>query len=232
MSKGSSPRAVSITKEAFNNNWDAIFGKSKSSEDAVYVVKEQSKAEYRVYTSEGQELHAIVYPSSVFGKNESIYSTVSVHGYQEYVLHQPNIIDAFTEQVKRISAQNKTAAKLVNIPEVGDLLLGWCTPNLFFNKLAKTKNLGVSHNPIGFCQELLLLANIGSHGECRIYSGAKAGLYTVFLLDELDTNETFFNINAHELAGIEKKMIAKIDLTTEWLREFGFLAEKTGTHRG
>ena len=79
---------------------------------------------------------------------------------------------------------------------------------------------------------MLLLANIGSLGECRIYSGAKAGLYTVFLLDELGTSEAFFNIAGHELAGIEKKMISKIDLTTQWLREFGFLAEKIEAHRG
>lgn len=232
MSKGSSPRVASVPKEEFNNNWDAIFSKSKPGIEPTYVVKDQSKAEYRVYTSEGQELHAIVYPSAVFGENENIYSTVSVHGYQECVLHHPNVVDVFVEQVMRISARNKVAANLVNVPEVGDLLLGWHTSNLFISKLAKAKNTVICHNPTGSFPELLLLANIGERGECRIYSGSKSGLYNVFLFDELGASEAFFNIAGHELAGIEKKMIAKIDLTTKWLREFGFLAEKTEAYRG
>lgn len=33
MSKGSSPRVPSIPKEEFNNNWDAIFGKTKPIEN-------------------------------------------------------------------------------------------------------------------------------------------------------------------------------------------------------
>lgn len=229
MSKGSSPRVASVPKEAFNNNWDAIFGKSKPAAGPTYEVKDQSKAEYRIYTSEGQELHAIVYPSSVFGENENIYSTVSVHGYQECVLSYPNVVNNFAEEVKRISIRNKEIAELIGVPEISGLLLSWFTPDTFLNKLVLAQ---ISQEPTVPCPELLLLANIGSLGECRIYSGPKAGLYSMFLLDRLGTDTMFFNIDANKIADIEKKMIARIDLTTEWLRQFGFVAEKTEAQRG
>jgi len=35
MSKGSAPRPLSVDTKTFDNNWDAIFGKKKKTEDAT-----------------------------------------------------------------------------------------------------------------------------------------------------------------------------------------------------